>query len=704
MDGDVEGKRKITVSLQHRDSPVHYYDVALPPGAAGMIREGLEWSTPVAMVGKIRAVYPSVTAAQVHSAWTEMSKILWKHAEMKLPSAKLLLKEFGNEVDVLDVHPSEGVEQLCFAMKKIIEPLHGKVVEIGLDATYGTNSKHLELYTVLGEYDNAGFPLSYCLLSTTGTNDLGKRKRALEAWACELRDRYGVIPVFIHVDKDMAEIGMARDVWNAKIQLCWWHLRKAVRTRLQQSKLSTTPYNVHRARAEFPSIDGEFKPHGRADPSEHEGGFLEDMAAASAQPSASATQGPNTVLIKIPATQPRTTALQDVTNTSSTAYLTMPADEMDIDKDNDDEDPKTRRAFCPTELREPIVQLMERHLNTHPLIPGYSHPSPAGIREWAVKQMYNFCFEHDLPEAWAYLWENWYRQGRWELWARAEHPEIPRLKTTMMVESHWRRIKKDFLHHFHKPRVDLLVWILVAKLAPEYYRRLDNLLTNIGRFRQLSSWRKAFKSQWRICQDRPITLPLNEKYRPDPYRWAVQPVDPVFFLEVQRNRTIPFWSHPSLIPLLPPTGTAAATIPARENVVEHNNSNRSGARVAGDSDDSDVEGDDGSDFDSDDDLVGARNDEESHSGNKMFDERLTAYLKTVRDFCDGLEYQRNFQDSRFLATLEREGAGFFRLAENCLSRERRENSTRSPAPTTWERSTANAMFYRSRPSLSDQNT
>ncbi|KAJ6542145.1 hypothetical protein DFH09DRAFT_848348, partial [Mycena vulgaris] len=74
-------------------------------------------------------------------------------------------------------------------------------------------------------------------------------------------------------------------------------------------------------------------------------------------------------------------------------------------------------------------------------------------------------------EAWTYLWENWYRPGRWELWARSQHPEIPRLKPTMMVESHWRCIKHDFLHHFHKPRVDLLVWILVVKLAPRYYRR-----------------------------------------------------------------------------------------------------------------------------------------------------------------------------------------------------------------------------------------
>ena len=54
------------------------------------------------------------------------------------------------------------------------------------------------------------------------------------------------------------------------------------------------------------------------------------------------------------------------------------------------------------------MDMMEAHLCTHPLIPGYSHPSPDGIKEWAVKQMYQFCLKEKLPETWAYLWENWY--------------------------------------------------------------------------------------------------------------------------------------------------------------------------------------------------------------------------------------------------------------------------------------------------------
>ena len=82
------------------------------------------------------------------------------------------------------------------------------------------------------EYDNAGFPLSYCLLSTATALPVGKRKRALKEWGKCLRDKYGVIPKFAHTDKDMAEIGMLR------------HLREAVKERLKTVKLSTTPYNI----------------------------------------------------------------------------------------------------------------------------------------------------------------------------------------------------------------------------------------------------------------------------------------------------------------------------------------------------------------------------------------------------------------------------------------------------------------------------
>ena len=250
----------------------------MPPEAMQMIQEQVEWLTPSAMATKVRSAYPNLTVAQIYNAWRALSQTFWRRAENQLESAKLLLTEYGNEVDIFELSVPDGVEILAWGMKKIAEPLRGKVVEVGMDATCkplsllwiksdgdadNTNAKHLELYSIMGEHDNAGFPFSYCLLSTATAIDQGKRTKSLSAWASRVRDQYGVDAEFTHVDKDMAEIGTLKDVWKkAKISLCWWHLRRAVRTRLAKTKLSTTPYNVKRACAEFNFIDAEFVPAG----------------------------------------------------------------------------------------------------------------------------------------------------------------------------------------------------------------------------------------------------------------------------------------------------------------------------------------------------------------------------------------------------------------------------------------------------------
>ena len=269
-------------------------------------------------------------------------------------------------------------------------------------------------------------------------------------------------------------------------------------------------------------------------------------------------------------------------------------------------------------------------------------------------------------------------------------------------------MKEDFLHHFNLPRLDLLAWVLVTKLAPTYYRKLDLMFNDIGRFRELPKWRKDFKSEWKKAARTPITMPLNERYRPDVKRFVCtcprfvvsrflickhlvqqfHPVNPRFFLEVTRNRSLPFWSHPSLKPLGIPTDSVEMdhrTGDGDDNVgVEvYNRLNMAGNEI-------DLESDD------DDGLIDTW-ENGSDSEKKTYKEKMEDYIRITRDFCDGLEFQVKFQDSRFLKTLEKDGAGFFKLAQNCLSRERRLNSSRAASPSTWERATSNAIFYRSRP-------
>ncbi|KAJ7765238.1 hypothetical protein B0H16DRAFT_1796560, partial [Mycena metata] len=268
-----EGKCIVIICLRHKLTHVHYYDVKMPTAAIDMIHVNIEWTTPVSMVGQVQATFPSVTAAQIHTAWTTMSKVLWKRDKDQLKSGRMLLEEFAAEAKVFDVPREEGVEQMGWAMKRIAGRLRGKIVEIGFDATFNTNQKHLELYSVIGEFNNAEFPLSYCLLSTASAISLGKRKNALTNWDTVLRDEHGLDINFLHLDKDMAGIGMGISTWlRAKIQLCYWHLKDAVETRLAKKRLSTTLYNAARTRSEFAFIDLAFSPRSRADPQEYEGG------------------------------------------------------------------------------------------------------------------------------------------------------------------------------------------------------------------------------------------------------------------------------------------------------------------------------------------------------------------------------------------------------------------------------------------------
>jgi hypothetical protein len=125
----------VTIILAHHKNHAPYYDVEMPQGVSDIICKSPEWTTPIALVPRIQALYLGVSADQIHAAWSKMSKTLWKKDELWLPSAEKLLSEYLDDVDIFNVPKVDGVEQLCWGMKRISHWLKGKVVEIGVDAT-----------------------------------------------------------------------------------------------------------------------------------------------------------------------------------------------------------------------------------------------------------------------------------------------------------------------------------------------------------------------------------------------------------------------------------------------------------------------------------------------------------------------------------------------------------------------------------------
>ncbi|CAG8548717.1 5971_t:CDS:1 [Dentiscutata erythropus] len=85
----------------------------------------------------------------------------------------------------------------------------------------------------------------------------------------------------------------------------------------------------------------------------------------------------------------------------------------------------------------------------------------------------------------------------------------------MTVESHWRQIKCDYLYKFYKPRVDHLCYILVKKVIDRQLFRIQMLEQD----RELVSWHKEFKQEWKEYETK-ITQSNNmNKYFTDPVKW-----------------------------------------------------------------------------------------------------------------------------------------------------------------------------------------
>ena len=89
-----------------------------------------------------------------------------------------------------------------------------------------------------------GFLIAYLFLENNGNCGNGIRTEVIIDFLAQLKIR-GLEPDFLITDKDFAQISASCFVWkNVKIQLCFWHIKKAVLAKLSSSKNSQVNYNV----------------------------------------------------------------------------------------------------------------------------------------------------------------------------------------------------------------------------------------------------------------------------------------------------------------------------------------------------------------------------------------------------------------------------------------------------------------------------
>jgi hypothetical protein len=225
-------------------------------------------------------------------------------------------------------------------------------------------------------------------------------------------------------------------------------------------------------------------------------------------------------------------------------------------------------VFCPAPHRKMILRIFTKHFCQHPLFPERDGAqSAAEIHTNAVMEMYLFCRQRGLREVWGYLWSSWYSLKIWKLWARSSSPLISRLRTTMSVENFWRQLKHNYLHHMLRPRLDLLVWILINNITPEYIAHAEILedTHRLGRSKQLTTYQRYFKKSWQALEATPVG---GKVYVTDVAMWtcncgqqkyqchhlckhlvhAVLHPPISFWRGVIRRRVAPLYRHPALVP------------------------------------------------------------------------------------------------------------------------------------------------------------
>ena len=414
---------------------------------------------------------------------------------------------------------------LAFFCREAMETLSSSVKEVAMDATFGTNNAGMDLFALLAEVDGTGVPLGYCFVEVNSgegnhRSDRGALPNILTQFLGCFR-RSGLRPAFFGIDKDFSEISAVKQVFpDVKVQLCFWHAKRAIRQKIRDAT-KTCPqakYSPAEAQAIIPGLEvcwGSVptrRPHG-----DHFFGRCQ-----------------------------------------------CPSRMQRFEE-------KGRVETSTAEERDAVLAMFCRHFNAHPSIPDRNGTlrTPEAIHSEACSELYAWCKARDYFRLWSYMFVNWYRPEQWKLWARSANPsEIPVLKTTMIIESHWRKVKHDFLHRFNRPRIDLVVWILTSRVVPAALARLKAIQTRNYRM-ATSSWRKDFKKEWKELSNRIVEEQSYRQHHTDPQKWVcgcesfigsrflickhlVHCFEPVprpleFFQDIRRRRSSPYWVSSQLV-------------------------------------------------------------------------------------------------------------------------------------------------------------
>ncbi|ORY45578.1 hypothetical protein BCR33DRAFT_784343 [Rhizoclosmatium globosum] len=542
----------VEVTYKHTDH-AYYHDCSLPESSKSVIEKMVKSGHQLNDI--TRAVLDGIvgevkfTTKTIRDYYDRLTEKLWK-LDPNDPWNSIRLmgeSEWRSLVSRIQMENVENIKMEAFVLSNIFKEYASKVSEVGIDSTWNTTSNNVELFVVMGYVPiiGAGVPLAFLYVKTS-IPDYERRKqlktKVLTSFLSHLRD-HGVSPHTTLSDKDFAEINALKSTWPlAKHQLCYWHCNRAIKIRLCSREKAPRNYNVEEARALFSFIDSDFVPINQAtriweDPPSTplkpiklriSPQYVDDVDPSSEGTESEAEKDAEDVRHIIKNTFNKdycdmsVAEVKSVFKALSDFHEEMRLNCSDWSSDEADEfqflelanlvvdhhqdlssvskrtstAPNKTYVFCPAPHRALIMRLFSRHFCFHPLIYERDIQFTTGESVWvhAVKEMYHHCYRNRLCEVWAYLWNEWYRPGRWELWMRASRANfISEKRTTMMLESFFRALKCVDLLEVRRPRLDRLFFIMLRKTIP---RTEFNYLRSNFRHIVMTSAQRAMKKSW----------------------------------------------------------------------------------------------------------------------------------------------------------------------------------------------------------------
>ena len=116
---------------------------------------------------------------------------------------------------------------------------------------------------LLGEARGSGLALGWCFVQSKGKNpEVGSKEAILAAWLRHFRNDWNINAKVTHSDKDRSEINALAQAFgpNAKHQLCYWHVLRAIKKQLSILCCQPACYDVKAAIESFPFISPTFLP------------------------------------------------------------------------------------------------------------------------------------------------------------------------------------------------------------------------------------------------------------------------------------------------------------------------------------------------------------------------------------------------------------------------------------------------------------